>query len=126
MPEPDPEALIVSQLAELLDVQAHPVVVVTEMVPVVAAACASIEVGDTVKLHADASLTTKMRPPMVRKPLRENVEVFAAAVKPTLPLPEPLAPDVTANQLVPLVAVHAQPAGAVTPTVPAPPVPAID
>ena len=115
-----------NHVALLAAVHAQPVVVVTEMVPDVAPAGAVIEVGDTVKLHAEASLTTKMRPPIVRKPLRANEEVFAAALKATVPLPVPLAPDVTVNHVVPLVAVHAQPAWAVTPTVPGPPAAAID
>ena len=95
VPEPVAEPVRESQLTELLDVQAQPAVVVTEMVPDVALADVSIEVGDTVNVHAEASLTTKMRPPIVRKPLRANVEVFAAALKLTVPLPVPLAPDVT-------------------------------
>jgi hypothetical protein len=47
--------------------------------------------------------------------------VFAVAVTLTLPLPDPLAPLVTVSQLAPLVAVHVQPVGAVTVTLPPPP-----
>ena len=48
--------------------------------------------------------------------------VFAAALKVTVPLPEPLDPAVTVTQLAPLVDVHAQPVVVVTATVPVPPV----
>jgi hypothetical protein len=47
--------------------------------------------------------------------------VFAAALKLSVPLPEPLDPPVTVTQLAPLVAVHAQPAIVVTLTLPVPP-----
>ena len=48
--------------------------------------------------------------------------MFAAALKFTVPLPEPLAPDVMVSQLTPLVAVHAHPVPAVTFVLPVPPV----
>jgi hypothetical protein len=47
--------------------------------------------------------------------------VFAAAVKPTEPLPEPLAPEVIVSQPALLVAVHPQPLAADTLTEPLPP-----
>jgi hypothetical protein len=69
-----------------------------------------------------ASVTVKVLPPIVNVPLRGDVVVFAAAENPTVPLPDPDAPDVTVSQLVLLeLAVHAHPAGAVTPTLPVPP-----
>ena len=46
---------------------------------------------------------------------------FAAAVKPTVPFPVPVLPDVTVSQLAPDVAVHVHPLPAVTETVSAPP-----
>lgn len=63
---------------------------------------------------------------MVNVPLRA-LALFAAMVNWTLPLPLPLAPEVTVIQAAPLVAVHAQPAAVVTATGnPAPPAAAID
>ena len=47
--------------------------------------------------------------------------VFAATVKLTVPLAEPLDPAVTVTQLAPLVAVHAQPVIVVTAKLPVPP-----
>jgi hypothetical protein len=52
--------------------------------------------------------------------------VFAAAVNATDPFPLPLLPLVIVTQESLLVAVHAQPAGAVTATDPESPVPATD
>ena len=47
--------------------------------------------------------------------------VLAAALNATGPVPLPLAPDVTVSHAALLLAVHAQPLGAVTVTEPAPP-----
>jgi hypothetical protein len=47
--------------------------------------------------------------------------VFAATLKLTVPLAEPLEPAVTVAQLAPLVAVQAQPVIVVTATLPVPP-----
>ena len=47
-------------------------------------------------------------------PVRPVVALFAATLNATVPLPDPLAPLVIVNQLVLLVAVHAQPVSAVT------------
>jgi hypothetical protein len=54
---------------------------------------------------------------MVAVPVRA-APVFAATLKPTGPFPVPVAPDVMAIHVALLVAVHAQPAPAVTVTVP--------
>jgi hypothetical protein len=54
---------------------------------------------------------------MVIVPLRA-APVLAATLNPTGPLPVPDAPDVTVNHGALLVAVHVQPAPAVTVTVP--------
>ena len=61
-------------------------------------------------------------PAIVSVPVRDEVEVFAAAPKVTEPLPEPDAPALIVNHAALLTAVHAQPAGAVTATLPLPPV----
>jgi hypothetical protein len=67
-------------------------------------------------------LTVNVLPPIVSVPVMGDVVVFAAAENPTVPLPDPDAPDVIVSQLVLLeLAVHAHPAGAVTPTLPVPP-----
>jgi hypothetical protein len=58
--------------------------------------------------------------------LRDAVLVLAAAVNATVPLPVPLAPPVTVSHAALLVAVHAQPAPAVTPTEPVAPAAATD
>jgi hypothetical protein len=64
---------------------------------------------------------------MVSVPLRGVVEVLAVALKPTLPGPLPLAPEVMLSQPVLLLAaVQLQPAGALSATLPVPPVPATD
>ena len=61
-------------------------------------------------------------PPMVMVPARVVVAVLAAALNPTLPLPVPLAPEVTVSQdVLLLTAVHAHVLPAVTATLPVPP-----
>ena len=67
-------------------------------------------------------MTVNVLPAIVRVPVRPLlVEVFAATLKPTLAEPDPEAPLVTVIQELLLAAVQAQPPGAVTPLVPAPP-----
>jgi hypothetical protein len=65
-------------------------------------------------------------PPIVTVADRWLVAVLAAALKATVPAPLPLAPDVTVSHAALLLAVQAQPLGAVTVTVPLPPLAAID
>jgi hypothetical protein len=63
-------------------------------------------------------VTVTVWPATVKVPTRWLVEVFAVAVKVTVPLPDPLAPPLTVSQAVLwLTAVQAQPPGAVTPVV---------
>ena len=64
-----------------------------------------------------AWVTDTACPATVTTPVRCVCPVLAATVKPTLPLPEPLAPLVIVIQLTLLTAVHEQPAFAVTETV---------
>ena len=73
------------------------------------------------QLGAAAWVTVKVCPATVRVADRAEVEVFAAAVKLTVPLPEPLAPAVIVTHPALLAAVHEQPADAVTATLPEPP-----
>ena len=53
-------------------------------------------------------------PAIVRVPVRDEAPVFVAMEKVTVPLPFPLTPDVMLSHEVLLVAVHVQPAAAVT------------
>jgi hypothetical protein len=73
-----------------------------------------------------ACVTVKVLPAIVSVPVRDEVDVVADALNVTVPLPDPDAPDVMVSQPVLLLAaVHAQPAGALTDTVPVPPPEAI-
>ena len=63
----------------------------------------------------------KAWPAIVRFPLRILVVPFAATEKVTVPLPDPLAPPVTASHDTPLAAVQEQPEVVVTLTEPLPP-----
>ena len=63
----------------------------------------------------------KVRPAIVSVPLRLAVAVFAATLNPAVPGPVPDAPLVTVIHDALVVAVHAQPAPAVTPVLPVPP-----
>ena len=62
-------------------------------------------------------VTVTVWPATVRVPTRWAVDVFAVALKVTVPFPLPLAPPVTVSQPALLVAVHAHPGPAVTPVV---------
>jgi hypothetical protein len=66
-------------------------------------------------------VTVKVWPATVNVAVRALVVVLAAAAKATTAAPLPAAPDVTVSQPALLVAVQAQPAGAVTVTEPEPP-----
>src|SRR5207247_10959905 len=68
-----------------------------------------------------SDLIVALLPPALIVPLRDDVEVFAAAVNEIDPLPVPLAPAAIVIHVSVVVAVHEQPAGAVTVTVPDPP-----
>ena len=64
---------------------------------------------------------------MVMVPARVVVAVLAAALKATVPLPVPLAPEVTvSHELLLLTPVHAHDPPAVTATLPVPPAAATD
>ena len=65
-------------------------------------------------------------PATVRVPLRLPVEVFSATVKPTVPEPDPEAPEVIVIHAALLVAFHTQPADVVTVLEPVPPAAAND
>ena len=68
-----------------------------------------------------AWVTVNVWPATVSVAVRALSSVLAAALNATAPAPLPAAPDVTVSQAALLVAVQAQPAGAVTVTEPVPP-----
>ena len=71
----------VIQLALLVALQAHPLVVVTIVLPVPPAEPRFWEVDDKVKLHATPlCVTVNTRVPAVSDPTRELLDVFAATV----------------------------------------------
>ena len=112
MPVPEPvrpaESVIHEALVE--EVHAHPDCVVTVMVPVPPPGGAVTRSGVTENEQAAlGSVTTKLRPPMVSVALRGELVVLAAALKPTVPGPLPLAPLVIVTHDAPLVAVQLQP-----------------
>jgi hypothetical protein len=79
-------------------------------------------VGEIDGEHAAAAwVTVNVVPAIVMVPVRIEATVFAATLKPTVPLPEPVAPLVTVIQGALLPAVHAQPVATVTLLVPVPP-----
>ena len=79
-------------------------------------------VGEALKVHAAAAcVTVNVVPAIVSVPVRFVVTVFAATLKPTLPLPLPFAPLVTVIQLALLAADQAQPGPAETVLDPVPP-----
>jgi hypothetical protein len=70
-------------------------------------------------VHAAAAcVTVNVMPATLSVPVRDAVAVFAVAEKFTVPLPLPDAPAVIVSQEAPLVAVHAHPVAAFTPTEP--------
>ena len=76
---------------------------------------------------APACVTLNVSPPTVNVPVRGTELAFADALKPTLPLPLPVAPLVTVSHPVLLLTpVQAHPVGAATAVEPVPPVDATD
>ena len=121
-PVPAAPALTVIHVSLLTAVHAHPVGAVTVVLPVPPPAPMDWLVGEIVSVHATpACVIVELLPPTVIVPLREAVDVFAAALKARVPLPEPVAPAVIVIQPSVVVAVQAQPAGDVTSTVADPP-----
>ena len=112
--------------AELLAaVQAHPVPAVTVMLPVPPLASIDRLAGEIENEQtgvAPLCVTVNVCPAMVRVPLRELVEVFAATENATDPPPLPLPPEVIVRKAALLVAVHVHPAAALTVTLPGPPI----
>ena len=118
MPLPLPLAPLVTviQLSLLAAVQAQPAPEVTFVEPVPPAATTDKLFDEIANVHpAAACVTVNVWPATVNVPLRGDVFGLADALKPTLPLPLPVAPLVTVSHPVLLLTpVQAQPAGAVT------------
>ena len=117
LPVPVAPEVTVIQLALLVAVRAHPVVPVTATdndAP--AAATLDWLVGEIVNApHAVAACDTmNVCPPTTTVPARNPPVALAATLSDTVPVPVPVAPDVTVIQLALLVAVHAQPVVPVT------------
>ena len=124
VPPPDPvaPAVTVIHVALLTAVHAHPVGAVTVVLPVPPPATTDWLVGEIVSVQVmPTCVTVAVLPPTPIVPLRDVVDGFAAAVNDTVPFPDPLVPAVIVIQVSVVVAVHAQPVGAVTPTLPEPP-----
>jgi hypothetical protein len=121
-PVPLDPTVTVTQLAPLVAVHAQPVVVVTATLPVPPAAANACDDGEMLNAQpAAACVTVKLWPAIVSVAVRATVMLFAATLKLTVPLADPLDPAVTVTQLASLVAVHAQPVIVVTATLPVPP-----
>jgi hypothetical protein len=122
--EPGPEPLapltIVSQGAVLDAVHAHDAAAPTETVTEPPAAGRVCAAGLMVNVQPLPWSTVKVLPAIVSVPCRE-APLWEAAVKPTEPFPEPLAPEVIVSQPALLVAVHVQPLVLDTLTEPFPP-----
>src|SRR4030095_3513360 len=100
-------------------VHAQPAVAVTAIVPLPPPATADWKSGvASYEQAAPACVTGNGCPPIVSVPVRVVPVVFAATLNVTVPLPEPDPPPVIVSQVALLVAVHVQPARAVTPTDP--------
>lgn len=115
----DPD-VIVSQASFETAVQLQPVPELTVTVPVAAAELARFdEVGEIVNMQGEpACVTVNVWPAIVRVPVRDVAPVLAPTLYVTVPSPVPFAPAVTDSHPVFVVAVHVQPALAVTVTVP--------
>jgi len=101
-------------------VHAHPAAVRTSKVPSPPPCATVADEEDSEIVQSAPWLTVKVRPAIVSDPDRAG-PVVAATLYPTSPLPLPLAPDAIVIQDTLLAAVHAQPAPAVTETVPSAP-----
>ena len=127
LPLPLAPPVTVSHPVLLVAVHAHPVVALTFVDDAPPAAATVRLEGDSVTSHAaPACVTVKGCPATLSVPVRACAVVFAAAVNVTEPLLVPLPPLVTASHPVDVLAVHAQPAGAVTFVEPLPPPAATD
>jgi hypothetical protein len=122
LPAPVAPAVTVIQLSLLTAVQLQPVGAVTAVLPVAPPEATDCDVGEIVSVHViPACVTVNVLPAIVSVPVRDDVELFAAVEKLTVPFPEPVAPEVTVIQPTLLAAVQLHAAGAVTAVLPVPP-----
>jgi hypothetical protein len=114
-PLPEPPLPIVIQETLLVAVQAQPLAAVTDTVALSPAAGEFQLTGEMEKVQGTpAWVTVKVWPATVSVPVRDDVEVLAATVNATEPLPLPDAPLVTVIHAALLLAVQAQPLVVVT------------
>jgi hypothetical protein len=126
-PDPFAPAVTVIHVALLTVVHAQPVMALMVVDPDPPDALTVCDDGEIVGVHgAPASLTVNAMPPIVRVPFRGVVVGFGSALKPTVPPPVPLLPDVTVSQPSLLVADQLQPPCVVSVTLPVPPTPPTD
>ena len=123
-PLPVPVAPVVTVIHVVLLTAVHeqPPGAVTVVLPVPPPATTDWLAGEIVSVQVmPTCVIVALLPPALIVPLRDVVEVFAAALNVTVPLPVPLAPAVMVIHVSVVVAVHEQPVGAVRVTVPDPP-----
>ncbi len=123
-----PEPVAVIHVAVDSTVHTQPAPVVTVTVPLPEPEFIVRVFGVNVIAHGLAGwLTVNALPAIVNDPARDALSGLAVTLYPTVPLPLPLAPEVTVIQLAALLtAVHVHPALAVTVAVPVPPPNATD
>jgi hypothetical protein len=124
MPLPVPLAPEVTVIHDALLVadREQPRVPVTDTLTLPPPAGTLVPVGDRLKLQGTAfCVTVKVWPAMITVPVREVPAVLAATLRPTVPLPVPLAPEVTVIHDALLVADRAQPVVPLTETLTPPP-----
>ena len=115
LPLPLAPLVTVIQLSSLAVDQAQPAPDVTFVEPVPPAAPTDKLFAEIAKVQpAAACVTVNVSSATVNVPLRCDVLVLADALKPTLPLPLPVAPLVTVSHPVLLTPLQVHPAGAVT------------
>jgi hypothetical protein len=126
-PVPVAPPVMLSHAALSLAVHVHADAVATDACSVPPAAAAERLLGVTAYEQARAAWVTEIVcPATVKVPVLCDVFEFAATEYETVPLPLPLAPEVTVIQAAFEEAVHAQPPPAVTVPVNAPPAAEID
>ncbi len=118
LPEPEAPPVMLSHAALLAAVHEHPAALVTAVVEAPPAEVSVREVGETPKVQLTPfCVTVTVCPATVSVPVRSAVDVFAVALKVTVPFPLPLAPLLMVSQAALLAAVQAHPLAAVTPVV---------
>lgn len=118
-----PETVGTIQLSLVVAVKAQPMGEVTPTVPAPPLGEYEDDVGEMAVTHPVPScVIVRVCPAIVTVPVRLVVLVFCETVKLTVPLPEPVAPEVMVIQVSLDVAVQLQPAVVVTAALPLPPV----